>query len=389
MVLYNDVTLKKTLGTFCKTVSENHNVNKQLVKDRELKYLKSIINPCVPIYIEADYQMYLDNGSDTSSVETYIMSLFNEVSTIYANDSIKISISTIFVWKTADSYNMNNVGIALEQFANRIMDNYNGRLTHLISTKNNYSGIAWIDVLYSFYTPICLYDCPGNSDPYDGFYFECGYNPNCCNFNYSCLSSNPAQESGPYAVSAGLGSYGNNFPTFSWDVYVFAHEMGHNFGSNHTQACVWNNNNTAIDGCYPTEGGCGRPAPNCPSNGGTIMSYCHLNPCNDLKLANGFGLQPGNLIRNRYNNPQNGITLECVVDESNCLSIDTTFNSVIITQNDSILTTGLISTINAILIQSPAAVFWQSQMSVVLGEGFSIEAGAQMTISIGDCTVEN
>ena len=60
---------------------------------------------------------------------------------------------------------------------------------------------------------------------------------------------------------------------------VVTHEQGHLMGSRHTHACVWNGNNTAIDGCGPAagygyEGSCsGAPI---PSGGGTIMSYCHF-----------------------------------------------------------------------------------------------------------------
>ena len=49
-----------------------------------------------------------------------------------------------------------------------------------------------------------------------------------------------------------------NVPTYSWTVMVFTHEMGHLMGSRHTHACVWNGNNTQIDGCYTPEGTCPR-----------------------------------------------------------------------------------------------------------------------------------
>lgn len=71
------------------------------------------------------------------------------------------------------------------------------------------------------------------------------------------------------------------------------------FGSLHTHACVWNENNTAIDGCVPVEGLCARPA--APSNGGTIMSYCSQHSVG-VNFSLGFGLQPGNIIRNNFSN---------------------------------------------------------------------------------------
>src|SRR5690606_21482823 len=81
------------------------------------------------------------------------------------------------------------------------------------------------------------------------------------------------------------------------------HEMGHNLGSPHTHACAWNGNNTAIDGCGPTagysEGSC--PMAPLPTNGGTIMSYCHLVSGVGINFNNGFGPQPGDLIRDKYN----------------------------------------------------------------------------------------
>jgi hypothetical protein len=65
-------------------------------------------------------------------------------------------------------------------------------------------------------------------------------------------------------------------------------------GSRHTHACVWNSNNTAIDGCARfVEGTC--PIPNVPAAEGTIMSYCR-----GFSFANGFGPQPGDRIRSRF-----------------------------------------------------------------------------------------
>jgi hypothetical protein len=105
---------------------------------------------------------------------------------------------------------------------------YNGDLAHLAALGgSNLGGVAWLDVL--------------------------------CFPSYG------------YAYSNISASY-NTVPTYSWTIEVMTHEMGHNLGSSHTQSCSWPGG--AIDNCYTTEGGCPRgPA---PTNGGTIMSYCHL-----------------------------------------------------------------------------------------------------------------
>jgi hypothetical protein len=98
-----------------------------------------------------------------------------------------------------------------------------------------------------------------------------------------------------YAYS-GVDLFYEDVPTYSWTIGAMTHEMGHSFGSPHTHACAWNGNNTAIDGCGEQAGNGGCPGP-IPSNGGTIMSYCHLLSTG-VNLSKGFGPQPGQLIRN-------------------------------------------------------------------------------------------
>ncbi len=107
-------------------------------------------------------------------------------------------------------------------------------------------------------------------------------------FNSLCTPKN-------YAYSSVHMTY-NDVPLYSWTINVITREMGHSFGSLHTHACVWNGNNTAIDGCGPVAGyneGCTGPIP----SKGTIMSYCHLFPNIGISFANGFGEQPAALIR--------------------------------------------------------------------------------------------
>ncbi len=73
-----------------------------------------------------------------------------------------------------------------------------------------------------------------------------------------------------YGVSGNLrgninwGTWTGNAGSFTWDFVVLAHELGHNFGANHTHDYC-----PPIDVCYDNCSG-----PNTCSQG-TIMSYCH------------------------------------------------------------------------------------------------------------------
>ncbi len=204
---------------------------------------------CVKIYVEANKDLYDGKGSGTTS---YITGFFNQSATLYANESINIYLSDLYIWTTSSPYTSSSTSTLLSQFQN-YRNSFNGDIGHLVG----YAGGGGIAA---------------------GFSAVC--NPNLdANMCYSGVQS----------------SY-SNVPTWSWTVSVFVHEMGHLFGSRHTHACVWNGNNTAIDGCAgSTEGSCSNPGS--PSGGGTIMSYCHFTTGINFNL--GFGSQPGAVIRNR------------------------------------------------------------------------------------------
>jgi len=216
----------------------------------------------VDIYFVCDYQMYLDNGSSTTSVGNFVSGAFAHVRTLYLNEGLTVALSAdLTVYTSPDPYrNLNESPAILELFGDNTRNGFNGDLAHLLSTGHGQSlgGIAWINVL--------------------------------------CQSYEPVSHSGKYAFSNIEGNY-SPYPTFSWTVMVITHETGHNFGSMHTHACVWPTTSGQIDSCYASEGGC--VSGTRPNNNGTVMSYCHLNGA--INLTRGFGSLPHDTIVERYN----------------------------------------------------------------------------------------
>lgn len=251
-ILYAERDLKEKRPFVCSTPD-----------DQEILPLSAIHPQAVPvsnkrtrIYVEADFDLFQNRGSVTN-VANYVAAFFNQSATLYSNEAIPIVLSEVFVWTSASPYNGATSSDVLGQFQS-VRTSFNGDLGHLVSLRSNLGGIA-------------------------------------AGFSGFCNASIAQRE-----CFSGIDPNFNNVPTYSWTVEVFTHEMGHLMGSRHTHACVWNGNGTAIDGCAgATEGGC--PLPGNPPGGGTIMSYCHLTPVG-INFANGFGPQPGNVIRNQFSN---------------------------------------------------------------------------------------
>ncbi len=209
-------------------------------------------NNCVQMYVEVDKDVYDDFGT-TAATANYITGAFSQVAIMYANEFINFEISELVIWNTTDPYSGPSTLDYLNQFRDNLSGNYNGDLAHLVGYAGG-GGIAYVGVLCnSFY-----------------------------GVGYSAINS----------------TY-NNIPTYSWTVNVLTHEIGHNLGSPHTHNCSWSGG--AIDGCGPAAGyseGCDGPIP----SAGTVMSYCHLLSGVGIDPNNGFGPQPGDLIRsNVYN----------------------------------------------------------------------------------------
>jgi len=244
-IFYNDKNLKEKPYFICGNTNDFSDPyeSEVLFGQRSM----DVLDKKVRFYVETEYDIYQRRGS-VPSVEAFISGLFNQVGILYQNENIFTGISELHIWITEDPY----MGlIPLDQFQNQITS-FNGDLGILLTFRYS-AGIAAGD------RGLC----------------------------------NPLP-SESLAV-AGLNNDYATVPVYSFSVMIVTHELGHLFGSRHTHACVWNGDNTAIDGCAPVEGNC--PKPGIPPEGGTIMSYC-----SNVNFSLGFGPQPGNVIRNNVNN---------------------------------------------------------------------------------------
>ncbi len=247
-ILYNDQEVHQNNAFECGTPDDGPGYTREQLMD--MAGGGRDVGDCIQIYFEVDNDIYRDKGS-SSQVTNYVTGLFNEVATLYANENVNITISEIFIWTSTSPYSGSSSSAMLSQFQN-IRRSFNGDLGQLLSYQAS-GGIAVLNGLCHPYTAARL----------------------------SFSSINKTYRS---------------LPNYSFSVMVVAHELGHLLGSHHTHACKWNGNNTAIDGCAGfTEGSCGNPG--IPSNGGTVMSYCHISSTG-INFSKGFGPQPGNVIRN-------------------------------------------------------------------------------------------
>jgi hypothetical protein len=82
---------------------------------------------------------------------------------------------------------------------------------------------------------------------------------------------------GSYSANQLFHTACTNIP-ISNDASLVAHELGHNFGANHTHCTT--SGGAFLDNCEGAEAGCYSGATSCPAGGGTLMSYCNnLSGC--------------------------------------------------------------------------------------------------------------
>ncbi len=263
-IVYSDVDLVQTPDWTCET--EDFAKDPSVDQPESMQFLGSnITENCVTMYYEIDYHIYFFNESSIDETMDWMSGAFNNMQTLYNNDDITVALNHVFIWETMDPYQgSGGSGNYLAKF-NEVRPYFAGDVGQLIGAFDSSGG--------------------GVAATIDGL---------CSEDNYSY---------------AGVDLAYSEVPIYSWTIMVMTHENGHVLGSRHTHACVWNGNNTAIDGCAGfVEGSCALPGN--PPGGGTMMSYCHLQSVG-INFNLGFGPQPKTVLINNINS-QTCLSTDCV-----------------------------------------------------------------------------
>ena len=241
-LLYDDAQIQDKFDDFtCSELAPKGGEFTDLPTGESL--VREKVSGCFGVYFDIGLDVINENGGTDQAV-SFLQGAFSQVAILFANEEINITISGITVWVVQEPFYGSLDQYRRYRFANQV----NGSVAHYVQ------------------------DTPGGG---------LAYRNTLCN-----------KEIG-YGMSDLRTTY-EAVPNYSWTVYVLTHELGHNFGSPHTQACAWNGNDTPIDACGAAPEGCFSNG-FIPSEGGTIMSYCHFET--GINFSRGFGDQPGDLIR--------------------------------------------------------------------------------------------
>ncbi len=310
-IIYSDAELNVQNSFECHLVDKPNLV----INTNQYKTLQALTTKCVTMYFEIDYNLFVKNSSSESTTNRWIVSVFNNVKTLYANDGINVSLRSVFIWTSPDPYE--GIGTSSSDYLykfNEVRPVFDGDVGQLLGMDPGRLGGVAVDI--------------------NGL---CSQN----NFSYSDLD----------------GITFNSWEIYSWTVMVITHEMGHLLGSPHTHACVWNGNGTAIDNCGPKSQGATSEGYECMTNpptipdSGTIMSYCHLISGVGIDLTNGFGIQPGAVIRNAINSGP-CLSSDCINTCINMVSdikAEITNSSVSITWSDTNKTNSWLISVETVL----------------------------------------
>lgn len=228
----------------------------------------------VEMALETDTELFKACGSDEQTAREYALAIFSMVSAIYEREiNVTFYITWLKTWteSPADPYACGGNPFDLSNKARVYWaDNYQDveRDAFHVMTSISYGGGG-----YGFFNAFCKTDGYGHS-----------------------TSSVQAQ---------------HHYPTFAftYDVYIIAHEMGHNFNAQHTHSCFFG---APLDTCVADEaisGGCLAAGTTPKPNPGSIMSYCA-----STNFDNGLGYQS-----NMYFRQENKEIMRKAAEDAECV----------------------------------------------------------------------
>lgn len=186
------------------------------------------------VAIETDYQLF-QRFANEAAITEYVTQLVAAVSAQYEEDlQVRLVLAYLGVHTTSDDGWTSqdqagaSTGDLLSEFRGAWANNFPvaADVAHFLSGANLGGGIAYVSVL-----------CNQS--------FGFGVSANMNGFiNWNSFNGNPSP--------------------LNWDFIVFAHELGHNFGANHTHSYC-----PPLDQCYSNCEGA------TPCSTSTLMSYCH------------------------------------------------------------------------------------------------------------------
>ena len=205
----------------------------------------SVLTPvCIELAIEVDN--YTRNTfNSTLETTNWALAIMAGVSQIYDSEiNTAVVVIYSYIWDTVDPYNtwVSQSSSMLSELKNYWLTNngaVNRDLVHLMTKRSNTGtgGIAYLDALCS----------------------------NNWGYGFSAYLDNDTNYTFPN-------------PSYTWNLNVVSHEVGHNVGAHHTHWCGWVADpfipfaGGVIDNCVDVQGSCANnPTPQL----GTIMSYCH------------------------------------------------------------------------------------------------------------------
>ncbi len=238
----------------------------------------------IRISLEANNAVFMNpnvgNGSVSQTI-SIMLSQFNQSAMVFANEEITMWVSEVKV-ETLGWTNPTTVfpgpGMTGEITYNGQVYCEGATSHYLAQFQNERANVYNGDYAYLFVNNSCF--AAGRAATIGGF---------CDNPNTSRM--------GVGLIPAPLPS-GYELPSIHPRLTIFLHELGHLFGSPHTRSCIWNGNGTALDA------GPNGDANNC-YNGPNPAYYTIMasgggeNEWRDYNFVRGFGVQPGQRIRDR------------------------------------------------------------------------------------------